>query len=125
MIKRNTSQSTKKLHAWRLIILSLIVALLIDLTGVVKSCWIDQEKHFHLVVFALFMVVTKLLFTNLSLFKISLITFVLGMLIELLQALFTGGNRQFDGYDIAFNLMGIALGLLILLVYRGKAINNE
>ncbi|MBI9066024.1 MAG: VanZ family protein [Salinivirgaceae bacterium] len=50
----------------------------------------------------------------------SLITFALGLLIELLQALFTHGHRHFDLNDIYFNLIGIALGLAVLLVYKGK-----
>jgi glycopeptide antibiotics resistance protein len=65
------------------------------------------------------MVVTKLFFKNLSLLKVSAITLALGLLIEVMQKFFTGGKRQFDGYDIAFNLLGIALGLVVLLVYRG------
>jgi glycopeptide antibiotics resistance protein len=114
-----------KLVLWLLIIILIIATSLLDLTGVVKSWWVDQDKHFHLVLFALFMVVTKLLFKNLSLFKISLITFCLGLLIELLQAYFTHGHRKFDVYDLTFNLLGVALGLFILLVYRGKTISNE
>ncbi len=114
-------QKNKKLIAWLLIIVILITSALIDLTGVVKSWWVDQDKHFHLVLFALFMVLTALLFKKLSLFKISLITFSLGVLIELLQAWFTHGNRQFDLNDIYFNLIGIGLGLVILLVYKGRA----
>ncbi|MBI9066021.1 MAG: VanZ family protein [Salinivirgaceae bacterium] len=111
---------TKKLIAWLLIIVIVITASLIDLTGVVKSWWVSQDKHFHLAIFALFMVVTQLLFKKLSLFKISLITFALGLLIELLQAWFTHGHRHFDLNDIYFNLIGIALGLAVLLVYKGK-----
>jgi glycopeptide antibiotics resistance protein len=116
---------TKKLITWLLIVILLITTSLIDLTGVVKSWWVDQDKHFHLAIFTLFMVITQLLFKNLSLIKISLITFGLGMLIELLQAWFTHGKRHFDLYDVLFNLLGIALGLVILLIYRGKAISNE
>jgi len=71
------------------------------------------------------MVVTKLLFTNLSLVKISLITFALGLLIKLLQALITNGTRKFDIHDLGFNLMGIVLGLIILLVYRGVENGKE
>ncbi len=113
-----------KLVLWLLIILLIITTSLLDLTGVVKWWWVDQDKHFHLILFALFIVVTQLLFTHLSLVKISLITFALGLLIELLQAYFTNGNRRFDMYDVAFNIIGIALGLLILLVYRGKTMSN-
>ena len=119
------SIQTKKLLVWLTIILLLIASSLIDLTGMVKSWWVNQDKHFHLAIFALFMVITQLLFKNLSLFKISLITFVLGVLIELLQAYFTHGNRQFDAYDVLFNLLGIALGLLLLLVYRQSTNGNE
>jgi len=121
----NNKPQTKKLLSWLLIVAIILIASLLDLTGVINSWWADQDKHFHLVLFALFMVLTKLLFTNLSLFKISLITFALGLLIEILQTLITNGTRKFDMYDIAFNLLGVALGLLILLVYRGKAIGNE
>ncbi|MDA3893456.1 MAG: hypothetical protein PF517_17465 [Salinivirgaceae bacterium] len=67
---------TKKLIAWLLIIVILITASLIDLTGVVKSWWVDQDKHFHLVLYALFMVLTALLFKKLSLFKIPLLLLV-------------------------------------------------
>ena len=110
---------TKKISAWVLSSVLLITASLIDLTGVVQSWWVNQDKHFHLVIFALFMVVTKFMFPKLTLFKVALITFGLGILIEVLQATFTHGHRKFDLYDIAFNLLGVALGLLILLVYKG------
>jgi hypothetical protein len=85
----------------------------------------EQDKLLHIIVFFGFLLYTKLLFKNLSLFKISLITFALGLLIELLQAWFTHGNRQFDAYDVLFNLLGIALGLLLLLVYRQNTNGNE
>jgi glycopeptide antibiotics resistance protein len=110
---------SKKFIAWILIVLLILIPSLIDLKGVVKTFWADQDKHFHLITFALFMVVTNLLFSGWKLWKIVGTTFLLGFIIEILQELLTQGNRQFHVADIIYNLIGIGLGLTLILIYRG------
>ncbi len=109
----------KKLISWILIVVSLLICSLITLPGEIGELWKHHDKDFHLLVFALFMVVTRLFFKNLSILKISLITFSLGLLIEILQGVITIAHRQFDLYDILFNVIGIGLGVVILLIYPG------
>lgn len=113
------NNTRNKFIVWIIIIILILIPSLVDLKGVVKNFWADQDKHFHLVTFALFMVITNLLFKSLKLWQVAGITFLLGLAIELLQEFFTDGNRQFHINDILYNLIGIGLGLVLILIYRG------
>lgn len=111
---------TTKHILWILIILLIVIPSLLDLSAVITVHWIDQDKYAHLSIFALFMVVTQLLFSKLSLLKIAGLSFLLGLAIEVLQEFLTHGTRHFDANDILYNVLGVLLGGLLLVIYKHK-----
>ncbi len=112
------SPQNKKFIIWITLTLLIIAASIIDLRSIVKTYFIDQDKIFHIIIFTMFMVVTKLLLTKLSIIKNAAITFALGLLIELLQKYLPIGMRHFTFNDIIANTIGIALGVALLLLMK-------
>jgi len=107
-----------KLPAWILLTGLLIFLSLIDFKAMISAPMIQQDRFLHLLVFAFFMGVTRYLLPNLSMGWVAVLSFSIGLLIEVLQKYYTHGIRHFTLTDLFYNLMGIALGLILLILFR-------
>jgi len=111
-----------KLALWLFLLGLILFFSLVDLRPYLHVFLKNQDKLFHLVIFALLIGLTKKLIPAFSLFQITTFIFSFGILIEVLQKLFTHGVRHFSFNDVLFNLMGIGFGLILLtLLQKFKA----
>jgi glycopeptide antibiotics resistance protein len=95
----------------------LLLISLIDMRPYVHVFIHNQDKLFHLLVFALLLGFSKKLVPAFSMRQSALFLVGFGLLIEILQKLITHGLRQFSFYDVLFNLMGISLGWLFFYAF--------
>ena len=83
---------------------------------------IGKEKPWmfrHFLTFLVFVPLTKFTFPKLNYLYLFLISFGFGLLIELLQHWFTNGVREFNLANLALDLVGIVVGM-VLLSLRSK-----
>lgn len=107
-----------KIPVWVLMMCLLVVVSLLDVRPYLHVFMAHQDKFLHLLVFAFFMGVTRYLLPNLSMGWVAVLSFSIGLLIEVLQKYYTHGIRHFTLTDLFYNLMGIALGLILLILFR-------
>lgn len=95
----------------------IFVLSIIDVDNILFIQWSNIDKHLHLFVFAMFMIITKSLFNKLSILKISIILFCIGLFIELLQRYLGNGLRYFSILDVLYNCLGMLIGAILIYVF--------
>jgi hypothetical protein len=109
--------SSIKFALWVLLILFIIVFSLVDFPASFSRYIKGYDKLIHLILFFLFFLYTRFSFSKLTLFQVAEISFLFGFLIEVLQHFFSNGTRHFDRVDLLYNIFGISLGVIILMLY--------
>lgn len=68
----------------------------------------------HILAFVVFILLTRITFPKLKWYWLVLIGLGFGLSIELLQLWLTGGTREFSVLDLCYDVVGIAVGMVII-----------
>jgi glycopeptide antibiotics resistance protein len=68
----------------------------------------------HILAFVVFILLTRITFPKLKWYWLVLIGLGFGLSIELLQLWLTGGVREFSLLDVGYDVVGIAVGMVLL-----------
>ncbi len=101
-----------------IIMLGITLLAVLDLKNHLVIYIANQDKYLHLITFSALFLLARFVFKALAPYKIALLLFLFGLLLEIMQELFSAGARHFHGLDLLFNMLGIAVAWLVVgMVY--------